>query len=78
MAESECQRCGNCCIDVGRTFWKAGNLDLDKPFGDIEALNFRANDGDYEDNGLACEMLSFDDDGKAVCLIHTFDLWLQI
>lgn len=65
-----CQRCGNCCIDVGRTFWKNGNLDPDKPFGDLEAMNAWANDGDYEENVLSCEMLRFDHDGKFSCLIQ--------
>ncbi len=62
-----CERCGNCCIDVGRTFWKNGdyesvNLDLHK----------LANNGDHEDNGLACEMLMFEhgETLKAICFIH--------
>ena len=57
----ECGRCGNCCIDVGRTFWKNGD------FEGVPGLNNRANDGDSEDGGLPCAMLSFDENGKAVC-----------
>ena len=68
-----CERCGNCCIDVGRTFWKNGNYeDVDS------ALNDLANNGDYEDGEKPCEMLKFLDGcemlrlkhGLAVCLIQ--------
>ena len=59
----ECQRCGLCCQTVGRTFWKGGNFD------DYPGLQAVANNGDYEDGGLPCEMLRFID-GKAVCLIE--------
>jgi len=58
-----CQRCGRCCLEVGRTFWKGGDFDKHP------ALNALANDGDYEDGGLSCEMLRFEG-GKAVCLIQ--------
>jgi len=70
-----CMRCGRCCLEVGRTFWKVGNLSAEKPFnpekafGDIEELNKRANDGDHEDGGLPCEMLTFEN-GRAVCIIQ--------
>ena len=61
---AKCKQCGNCCIDVGRTFWK--NADYEN----VNAgLNELASNGDHEDNGLACEMLLFEG-GKAVCLIH--------
>ncbi len=59
-----CKRCGRCCIDVGRTFWKTGSYE------DIEELNKLAHNGDHEDNGLPCEMLSFDCDRTAVCRIQ--------
>jgi len=68
-AEHICEQCGCCCLTVGRTFWKAGDLNSSKPFGSIELLNQWANDGDHEDNGLPCEMLYFVK-GKAVCWIH--------
>ena len=64
----ECQRCGACCLTIGRTFWKHGNL-TDRPFGDIEELNQRANDDDVDDLGVPCEM--FEMRGKiGVCLIQ--------
>ena len=60
-----CKRCGNCCIDVGRTFWKNGNYeDVD------EELNNWAHNGDHEDGNKACEMLAWDDNGKSICFIH--------
>lgn len=65
----ECHRCGRCCFEVGRTFWKVGNLNFPKQFGNIEELNNRAADGDHEDNGLPCEMLVIEN-GQAVCLIE--------
>ena len=59
-----CRRCGNCCIDVGRTFWKNGDyVNINKGLDEL------ANNGDHEDNGLSCEMLIFEK-GKATCLIH--------
>lgn len=59
----KCFRCGECCIDVGRTFWKCGDY---KRWPVLEEL---ANNGDYEDNELPCEMLRFEKN-KAVCLVH--------
>ena len=56
-------------MEVGRTFWKGGNLNSEKPFGEIEELNSRANNDDYEDNGLPCEMLEIEN-GLAVCKIE--------
>ena len=65
-----CKRCGNCCIDVGRTFWKSGNCKCDcKPFGEIDTLNRWALNGDHEDGELPCEMLDMTD-GLATCLIE--------
>lgn len=69
---SECKRCGRCCAEVGRTFWKGGDYE------EFAELNEWANDGDHEDSGLPCEMLSFGfdsqvQDGKvkvATCLIE--------
>ena len=64
-----CKRCGNCCIDVGRTFWKVGSLNPDAPFGDNSFLNQWAKNGGHEDNGLPCEMLRFEN-GKGICAIE--------
>lgn len=66
-----CKRCGNCCKDVGRTFWTGGNLDEQKPFGEHEALNNLANNTQGEDGGLPCEMLKVFN-GQATCLIELF------
>ena len=63
-AKMKCFNCGNCCIDVGRTWWKIG--DYEKVNAGLAELS---RNGDHEDNGLACEMLLFEG-GKAVCLIH--------
>ena len=65
-----CKQCGNCCVTVGSTFWKGGNLKGDgRPFGDIDELNAVANDGRHIDEGLPCEMLSMRM-GKAFCMIQ--------
>ena len=58
-----CRRCGNCCIDFGRTFWKNGNFER------YPLLQARAGNGDREDNRMPCEMLRFED-GLATCLIE--------
>lgn len=60
---SKCQRCGRCCLEVGRTFWKTGD------FSGIPELAERAKDGDHEDGELPCEMLRIER-GKAICLIE--------
>ena len=60
---AECKRCGRCCLEVGRTHWKAGDFD------DCPELNRRANDGDHEDGGLPCEMLVIEK-GIAICTIE--------
>ena len=72
----ECSRCGDCCRDVGRTFWKSIALDvellkkLDPYF--ITKLNNR----DHEDNNLPCELLGFKkdaegEDSEAACRMQT-------
>jgi hypothetical protein len=75
---SKCLQCGRCCLTVGRTFWKGGNVvgcpsvapdGVGRQFGDIKELNDLANNGDHEDNGLPCEMLVIEK-GKAICKIH--------
>ena len=65
MAERECKRCGMCCQDVGRTFWKVGDY---RQWPQLEAI---ARNGDHEDNGEPCEMLRFVD-GQAVCQIEEY------
>lgn len=64
----KCKRCGLCCSDVGRTFWKAGFID-DPPFGGDKQLLAEAKNGDHEDGGLACEKLVFKR-GKPFCTIY--------
>lgn len=59
----KCNRCGNCCIDVGRTFWKGGD------FSDCPVLDKWAKNGDHEDGSKPCEMLRFEN-GLAVCGIE--------
>lgn len=64
-----CERCGRCCMEVGRAFWKVGNLTSPHPFGEIDELNTLATNGDHEDGGLPCEMFEIVG-GKAICKIH--------
>ncbi len=61
---NKCSRCGNCCKDVGRTFWKNAKYS----HSELSAL---AKNGDSEDAGLPCEMLMWIS-GKATCAIHLF------
>ena len=59
----KCVRCGQCCLTIGKTFWKHGD------FEDIRELKERANNGEHEDFGVPCEM--FEPRGEVgVCLIH--------
>lgn len=59
----KCQRCGACCLTIGRTFWKHGDFD------DIPELKEKANDGVSIDFGVPCEM--FELRGEiGVCLIQ--------
>jgi hypothetical protein len=68
--QAECLRCGNCCLDVGRTFWKCGLVDMTgHPWSN--GLLQLAKNGDHEDGGLPCEMLLFSK-GVAYCLIEVF------
>jgi hypothetical protein len=60
---AKCKQCGNCCIDVGRTFWKNGD------YKNIPTLDKLRKNGDSEDGGLPCEMLGFRG-GLAVCFIQ--------
>jgi hypothetical protein len=73
MTAHQCQRCGKCCAEVGRTFWKHGNLmGGKKPFGDVDELNGLAANGEHQDDGLPCEMMEADPraPGKFLCKIH--------
>lgn len=60
---NKCERCGACCLTIGRTFWKNGD------YKDIPELNERKKNGDHEDSGLPCEMFRFRGKSSA-CLIH--------
>lgn len=64
-----CRRCGNCCKDVGRTFWKAG-LALSN-FRRFPFLQELAGNGYHEDGGLPCEMFQMQN-GVAVCLVEKY------
>jgi len=64
MAKKEsCQRCGACCLTIGRTFWMNGDYE------DFPDLVERKSNGDYEDYGVPCEMFEFRGE-IGVCLIH--------
>lgn len=58
-----CIRCGQCCISVGRTFWRNGN------FKDYPALRILAENTESQDDGLPCGMLQMTD-GVAACKIE--------
>ena len=60
---SECARCGQCCISVGRTFWRNGDF---KEFPELERL---AKKTESVDEGLPCGMLQMTD-GIAACKIE--------
>lgn len=66
-----CQRCGQCCLTVGRTFWKHGNLDAEKPFSNNALLNLWANNDDHSEDGGPCEMLIWLN-GVPTCFIHAY------
>ena len=57
---SECVRCGQCCISVGRSFWTHGDFD------DYPELRKIAEQTEHHDDGLPCEMLQMKD-GIAAC-----------
>ena len=58
-----CVRCGQCCISVGRTFWRHGNF---KKFPELLLL---AENTESLDDGLPCGMLQMTD-GVASCRIE--------
>lgn len=53
-----CQRCGQCCMKCGSTFWVHGNLSVHLPFGNHALLNKLADGREPLDDGLPCEMLT--------------------
>ena len=59
----KCVRCGQCCISVGRTFWKHGD------FKDYPELRRLADQTESQDDGLPCGMLQMKD-GVAACKIE--------
>lgn len=59
----DCIRCGQCCISVGRTFWRCGD------FKDYPELQLLANNTEPQDDGLPCGMLQMTD-GIAACKIE--------
>jgi len=59
----ECIRCGQCCISVGRTFWKHGDFEK---YPELQKL---AENTESQDDGLPCEMLQMTD-GVAACKIE--------
>lgn len=60
---SECVRCGQCCISVGRAFWCHGDFE---DFPELERLKEQTED---LNDGLPCEMLQMKD-GIASCGIE--------
>ena len=68
MSKHICIRCGQCCIGVGRTFWKVGDF---KNYPELETL---ATLTESVDGGLPCQMLQMKD-GVASCKIQTDYGW---
>lgn len=58
-----CVRCGQCCISVGRTFWRNGNFPGGSPLAKM------AETTPSVDDGLPCEMLEMLA-GVATCRIQ--------
>lgn len=50
-------RCGLCCLEVGRTFWKCGRADPSVISHWPAEITAQANNGDHQDGNLSCEML---------------------
>lgn len=65
---SECMRCGQCCISVGRGFWLHGD------FADYPELQRLAETKEDQDDGLPCEMLQMTN-GVAKCKIQILYGW---
>lgn len=63
MSEFKCLRCGQCCISVGRTFWRCGDF---TGYPELEEL---AKQTESVDDGLPCQMLQMTD-GIASCKIE--------
>ena len=58
MKDRKCHRCGLCCLEVGRTFWKVAVTNPSVVRRWPAALVARARDGDHEDGNLPYKMLS--------------------
>jgi len=69
-ANQKCRRCGLCCLETGRTFWKIARSDLSVLRHWPPALLARARDGDYEGGNLPCEMLD-NVKQRYVCLLES-------
>ena len=70
--KSGCKRCGDCCVKIGRNFWRLGYLQpsgLEFPNKILKLLSLRTPPLSIDDE-KPCDMLEFDADGKAVCLIE--------
>ncbi len=65
----ECSRCGNCCQDVGRTFWKSIYLDKELLCCLTPQITKRLHNKDHEDGNMRCEML-FEDVLETTCLLE--------
>jgi len=63
LKDFKCKRCGQCCISVGRTFWR--NSD----FADYPSLAKLAKRTESQDDGLPCQMLQMKN-GVATCKIE--------
>lgn len=66
---SKCERCGACCLTVGRTFWKNGDFKYEPEL----ATKANGEEWDvaecYQENTAVCEM--FELRGEiGICLIH--------
>lgn len=62
----KCQRCGHCCMAVGREFWLHGDYENKPQYPKLHELASKLKDtGD----GLPCRMIVLYD-GIATCQIH--------
>ena len=69
--ENNCQRCGDCCREIGRNFWRFAYNGEKFPNRILKSLALKTMP-DYSDNHDPCFMLEFDADGLAVCLIEKY------
>ena len=69
--ENNCQRCGDCCRQIGRNFWRFAYNGDKFPNRILKSLALKT-PPDYSDNHDPCFMLEFDEGGLAVCLIEKY------